>query len=157
MEFFVYICNLSGDLNNKKTIVGGNKMKIHHICIQTNNYKESLDFYVGVLGFKLLKEEENFHNRDYNSWLILDGFYIELQTDKKGEKLKVFNKVTEGVSHICFSVDDLYDQYKLIKEKGYLNFISKSGSEIYQVEGASLFKLIAPEGTIIEFRDNVRL
>ncbi len=26
---------------------------IHHICIQTENYKESLDFYTRILGFEI--------------------------------------------------------------------------------------------------------
>jgi len=30
----------------------------------------------------------------------------------------------------------------------------KNGSEVYSVEGGKLFKVIAPEGTIIEVRDN---
>ncbi|MBN2222111.1 MAG: VOC family protein, partial [Vallitaleaceae bacterium] len=31
-------------------------MRLHHICIQTNQYEESKKFYMEVLGFTLLKE-----------------------------------------------------------------------------------------------------
>lgn len=57
-------------------------MKIHHICIQTNTYEESKKFYMDILGFELVKETPNFHERDYNTWLDLNGFMIELQTGK---------------------------------------------------------------------------
>ena len=46
---------------------------IHHICIQTENYKESLDFYTRILGFEIVKESKNFHNREYNTWLKLEN------------------------------------------------------------------------------------
>lgn len=36
----------------------------------------------------------------------------------------------------------------------YNNFKLKNGEIMYKVEGGNLFKVIAPEGTIIEFRDN---
>ena len=27
---------------------------LHHVCIQTDKYKESLDFYTNILGFKII-------------------------------------------------------------------------------------------------------
>ena len=41
------------------------KKIIHHVCIQTNSYEESLDFYTRILGFEIVQETKNFHNRDY--------------------------------------------------------------------------------------------
>ncbi len=84
-------------------------MRIHHICIETSIYKESLKSYTRVLNFALVKETPDFHGREYNSWLELNRFYIELQTPKKEVTL--------------------------------------------ESEDRDLFKVIAPEGTIIEFRD----
>lgn len=60
---------------------------MHHVCIQTNSYKESLEFYKNILGFEIVEETKNFHTRDYNTWLKLGTFMIELQTSKKGEDL----------------------------------------------------------------------
>ena len=34
---------------------------VHHICIQTEDYKESLDFYTRILGLEIVKESKNFH------------------------------------------------------------------------------------------------
>lgn len=131
-----------------------NIKSLHHICIQTEEYCESLDFYTRILGFEIIKESKNFHRREYNTWLRLENFMIELQTPKKGDKLKEWNSLNEGPVHLCFLVENVSKEYSLIKEKGYTNFKVKNGKEIYKVENGYLFKIKAPEGTEIEIRDN---
>lgn len=127
-------------------------MKIHHVCIETTKYKESIEFYTKVLNFSLVKESPNFHGRSYNSWLELNGFYIELQTPKRELSLKE-NKDGEGLVHICFYVKDITKELERIKSI-YSDFKLKNGEALYEVEGGKLFKIISPEGTIIEIRDN---
>lgn len=126
-------------------------MRIHHICIQTNCYEESKMFYINVLGFKLVNETANFHGRNYNTWLNLDGFMIELQTGK--ESLSKFNKDSEGITHFALYEKNL-DEF-VLKIKNLKNVVFKKKNEkiIYEVEGNKLVKLIAPEGTIIEIRN----
>lgn len=126
---------------------------VHHICIQTNQYNESLSFYRDVLGFELINESPNFHGRHYNSWLRLGSFCIELQTGKIGETLRGADSNTEGIVHLCLWVEDLIQEAQKVKQLGY-NFILKNNQEIYEVENGRLCKLVAPEGTIIELRDN---
>jgi glyoxylase I family protein len=126
---------------------------MHHVCIQTSNYKESLEFYTKVLGFEIVQETKNFHNRDYNTWLRLGTFMIELQTNKKEDNLIKWNKLNEGIVHICFLVDDVKEEFNRIKGLGYDNFRVKNGEVIYKVEDSFLFKMKAPEGTEIEMRD----
>ncbi|MBE9915291.1 VOC family protein [Paenibacillus donghaensis] len=126
---------------------------VHHICIQTNRYEESLQFYRDVLGFELINESPNFHGRHYNSWLRLGGFCIELQTGKIGETLRGVDRDTEGIVHLCLWVDDLDREVENIKQCG-CELILKNNQEIYKVENGRLCKLVAPEGTIIELRDN---
>ena len=128
-------------------------MKIHHICIQTNDYNESLKFYKNILGFSIFKETKNFHKRAYNTWLELDSFMIELQTKKEDQKLIDFSKNSKGINHICFLVDDVEKEYIRIKKLGYNKFKRKNDSDIYIVENEKLLKIIAPEGTVIEIRD----
>jgi glyoxylase I family protein len=125
----------------------------HHICIQTNNYDQSLQFYKEVLGFELISEAPNFHQRHYNSWLKLGEFYIELQTGKVGESLRSYDVNSEGIVHLCLWVDDLVKEVERIKPLN-VEFVLKDGQAIYHVENGSLCKFIAPEGTIIELRDN---
>lgn len=126
---------------------------IHHICIQTENYNESLDFYTRILEFKIVKESKNFHNREYNTWLKLENFMIELQTPKNGHEFSKWSSLNSGPVHMGFLVDNVENEYERIKKLGYDNFKTKNGEIIYKVEGESLFKIKAPEGTEIEIRD----
>jgi glyoxylase I family protein len=126
---------------------------IHHVCIQTEKYKESLEFYTKILGFQLVQETANFHNRDFNTWLKLGEFMIELQTSKKGDRLNNWSSFNEGLVHMCFLVDNVEEEFHRIIKLGYTNFKIKNGQEIYKVEDGYLFKIKAPEGTEIEIRD----
>ena len=128
-------------------------MTIHHVCILTNNYMESIQFYTNVLGAVLIKENMNFHGREYNSWLQIGNVKIELQTPRKEEMTSNCCNAKTGPVHIAFMVDDTKKEYEAIVEKGYNNFIFKNGNALYEVMGEKLFKLMSPEGTIIEFRD----
>ncbi|WP_338537321.1 VOC family protein [Helicovermis profundi] len=124
------------------------------MCIQTNDYEKSLEFYTNILGFELFKETKDFHNRRYNSWLKLDEFNIELQTSKNDDELTPWNKSISGIAHICFRVKDIEKTYSEIKEKGFTNFKAKNNQDVYAVNDKKLMKIVAPEGTIIEFRDS---
>ena len=130
-------------------------MKIHHICIQTNCYEESKKFYMEVLGFELVKETMDFHGRDYNTWLDLNGFMIELQTGK--EPLGKYNKDVEGIVHFAFYEENIEKFVANINDTKNIEFKKKEENIIYQVENSKLVKLIAPEGTIVEIRDSEKL
>lgn len=126
---------------------------VHHVCIQTERYRESLDFYTKILGFEVIKETANFHKRDYNTWLRLGDFMIELQTAKCGNRLNKWSSQNQGMVHICFITDDVNKEYERIKKLGFTDFKVKDSQEIYKVEDAAIFKMYAPEGTQIEIRD----
>lgn len=126
---------------------------MHHVCIQTSNYKESLEFYTKILGFEVVQETKDFHGRDFNTWLKLGEFMIELQTSKKEDTLIKWNKLNEGIVHMCFLVDDVNKELNRIKSLGYDNFKVKNNEIIYKVEDSCLFKIKAPEGTEVEIRD----
>jgi len=128
--------------------------QLHHLCIQTDSYEASLDFYCRIFDFKVVKETSNFHTRLYNTWLEYGDLMIELQTNKEGEVLREYSGSNMGLVHFCFVVDDINQEYERIKKLGYSNFKTKNGEDIYVVEGGKLLKVISPEGTIIEIRDN---
>ena len=126
---------------------------VHHLCIQTNSYKETVEFYTKGLGFELVQESPNFHGRDFNTWLKLGSFYIELQTGKQGEVLPTANSNSEGLVHFCIWVEDLEAEVERLQTLN-TKFKRKNGEIIYHVENGALCKLVAPEGTIIELRNN---
>ena len=128
---------------------------MHHVCIQTEKYEESLEFYTRILGFEIVQETPNFHNRAFNTWLKLGNFMIELQTSKNNIPFEKYSTLNEGIVHMCFYTDSVEDEYNRIKSLGYTHFKVKNGSEIYKVEDGLLFKVKAPEGTEIEFRDSL--
>jgi glyoxylase I family protein len=132
-------------------------MKIHHACIQTSSYAESLRFYTHILGFEIVEETKNFHGRAFNTWLKQDGFYLELQTAKASNSLDPFSTNNEGLVHLCFSVENIQNCLESIQQMGYDNFRKKDSQIIYSVLGCKLFKVVAPEGTIIEFRDSLSM
>lgn len=125
----------------------------HHICIQTNDYQASKAFYTEMMNFELELETPNFHGRDFNTWLKLENFRIELQTPKNGENFEGYNKESSGIVHFCMLVDSVEAVYQELLSKGFKDFKLKNGEALYLVENSLLLKIQAPEGTIIEFRD----
>lgn len=130
------------------------KRVMHHVCIQTSNYEESLKFYRDIMEFEVISETKGFHGRDFNTWLRLGDFMIELQTAKSIDVLNKWSPLNEGIVHMCFLVDSVDKEYERIIKLGYNNFKVKNGEVIYNVEGGKLFKVKAPEGTEIEIRDS---
>lgn len=63
------------------------------------------------------------------------------------------NSNSEGLVHFCIWVENLSFEVVRLQNMN-LNFIKKSDEIIYHVENGELCKLIAPEGTIIELRNN---
>lgn len=126
---------------------------IHHVCIQTEKYQESLKFYIEILKFELVKETTDFRKRDFNTWLRSGQFMIELQTGKNRDKLNSWSSLNQGIVHMSFLVDSVQEEFDRIKKLGYTYFKIKNGREIYKVGDGYIFKIKAPEGTEIEIRD----
>ena len=78
---------------------------------------------------------------------------MELQTGKQDEVLPAVNSNSEGLVHFCIWVEDLEFEVARLQRMN-TNFIRKNGEVIYHVENGDLCKLMAPEGTIIELRNN---
>jgi len=126
---------------------------IHHICIETDRYSESINFYCHLLGFVIIEETKDFHGREFNTWIKKENIIIELQTPKSGESVHVSSPVQTGIVHVCFIVDNLHDAVDKLIEKGFNSFRKKGDEIIYKVKGGSLAKITAPEGTVIELRE----
>ena len=129
----------------------------HHVCVQTDDYDASLDFYTRVLGFAVAKESRGFHGRAFNTWLRAGALYIELRTPKAGTRFRAWDKLTCGPAHVCLLVEDLEEAYRAIRAAGHARFKERNGEALYVVEGQALLKVIAPEGTLVELKSDPRL
>lgn len=127
------------------------------MCIQTNVYKDSLYFYSDILGLEIKLTNNNFHDREHNTWLIAGDIMIELQTPKKDTQFNDWSSLNSGPVHLAFYVEDVEAFYSQIKQKNYTDFKIKNGQEVYEVKGSKIFKIKAPEGTEIEIRDNINI
>ena len=132
-------------------------LKLHHVCIQTECYHETLAFYRDTFGFEVVKEERGFHARDFNSWLQGAGIMLEVQTPKAGTRFLAWSKLNSGPVHLAFLVDDVRAAHDRVKRAGYNKFKRVNGSELYEIKGSLIFKVVAPEGTEIEVRENAEL
>ena len=47
---------------------------------------------------------------------------IELQTNKKEDKLNNWSELNQGIVHMCFWVDNVQEEFDRIKELGYTKF-----------------------------------
>lgn len=128
---------------------------LHHVCIESGRYSDSLRFYRDVLGFSVVKETRDFRGRAFNTWLRNVDILIELQTPKGRIRwIPAFRGLRRGgIDHICFLVDDIEREVERISSTGHTSFKRKDGSCIYTVGGVSLCKIVAPEGTVIELRE----
>ncbi|BCN32347.1 VOC family protein [Anaeromicropila herbilytica] len=140
--------------NNQKEENIMSIQSLHHICIQTNQYKDSLEFYTKMLDFRIIEETPDFHGREYNTWLTNDILMIELQTGKGEHALSAINQEHEGIAHICFLTDNIEEEVIRLEQRGFTGFKKKNGEIVYQVNQGKLFKIISPEGTVIEYRDS---
>lgn len=83
-------------------------MLFHHVCILTLNYEVSKEFYIRILGSQIIKENRDFHGREYNSWFTLGNIKLELQTPRSNDTTLLVKK-NNGLTHIAFMVDDIED------------------------------------------------
>ncbi|MEA4955566.1 MAG: VOC family protein [Pseudoflavonifractor sp.] len=128
------------------------RWKLHHICIQTDCYQASVDFYTRLLGFAVLRETPGFHGRAESAWLGLDELLIELQTAKAGETLIPWDSRNAGPVHLAFLVENVEAEHRRLRNLGWQDFKVKDGLEVYRVLDGELCKVRAPEGTEIELR-----
>ena len=75
---------------------------VHHLCIQTNTYLETLKFYTEKIDLNWYKKHPIFMDVILMRRSELGDFYIELQTGKHDELLSNGNTNSQGVSSFLF-------------------------------------------------------
>lgn len=91
--------------------------KIHHAAIICSNYEKSKDFYVNILGFKILKETYRSERKSYKLDLEIAGEYqIELFSFPDPPE-RITSPEAKGLRHLAFEVDDIENSVKYLNEK----------------------------------------
>ncbi|MCB8564621.1 SMU1112c/YaeR family gloxylase I-like metalloprotein [Fusobacterium ulcerans] len=91
--------------------------KIHHAAIICSNYEKSKDFYVNILGFKILKETYRSERKSYKLDLEIAGEYqIELFSFPDPPE-RITSPEARGLRHLAFEVDDIENSVKYLNEK----------------------------------------
>ncbi len=87
---------------------------LHHIslkCGTKEEFEKAKDFYLNILGFKVVRE--------WPEGIMIDFGNGQLEIFNKGEGIK-----TKGaLRHIAFATDDVDEMAKKVKDAGYEVFI----------------------------------
>ena len=119
---------------------------IAHLAIEISNLQNSLDFYVGALGFAYA-----FDNKDENGLItmvylkICEGEFVELFATgiHKPER----KDYLIGFHHLCLEVEDIHKAEADLKSKGYT--VKKPA--MLGGDGSWQFWADDPDGNPIEF------
>ncbi len=84
-----------------------NLNKVNHIAIIASNIEKSIEFYVNVLGFSIIRKV---YREERDSWKVdlalHDEYLIELFTFPDAPKRLSYPEAL-GLRHLAFSVDDM--------------------------------------------------
>ncbi|MGH4141185.1 SMU1112c/YaeR family gloxylase I-like metalloprotein [Clostridium sp.] len=97
--------------------------KIHHIAIICSNYEISKDFYVNILGLKIIKETYRENRGSYKLDLgVAENDQIELFSFPQSPKRPSYPEAL-GLRHLAFEVDNIDE---VIKELNNKNIITEN-------------------------------
>ncbi|MDM0474759.1 VOC family protein [Clostridium perfringens] len=94
-----------------------NLKKIHHVAIIASDYKKSKDFYVNLLGLKIIREVYREERDSYKLDLKIGDSQIELFSFKNSPKRPSYPEAC-GLRHIAFEVENIEQEVRELKEKG---------------------------------------
>ncbi|MDD6794736.1 MAG: VOC family protein [Clostridiaceae bacterium] len=84
---------------------------IHHIAIICSDYKKSKDFYVNLLGLKIIREVYREARKSYKLDLQIGTSQIELFSFENPPK-RLTRPEACGLRHLAFEVDNIEDVVK---------------------------------------------
>lgn len=92
--------------------------RIHHVAIICSDYQKSKDFYVQVLGLKVLAEVYREERKSYKLDLAVNDLYqIELFSFENPPE-RPSRPEACGLRHLAFEVDDVEAAVKLLQADG---------------------------------------
>ena len=94
-----------------------NLKKIHHVAIIASDYKKSKDFYVNLLGLKIIREVYREERDSYKLDLEIGDSQIELFSFKNPPKRPSYPEAC-GLRHLAFEVDDIEEAVSYLEKNG---------------------------------------
>ena len=92
--------------------------RIHHVAIICSDYERSKDFYVNVLGLKVVQEVYRAERKSYKLDLSVGGLYqIELFSFENPPE-RPSRPESTGLRHLAFEVDDVAAAAAGLNNKG---------------------------------------
>lgn len=91
--------------------------KTHHIAIICSDYHRSMDFYVGKLGFSVVREVWREDRQDYLTMLQNGDVVLELFT-KPDAPPRPTQPEALGLRHLAFRVENVEEAAAWLKERG---------------------------------------
>lgn len=92
--------------------------RIHHVAIICSDYERSKDFYVNVLGLKVVQEVYRAERKSYKLDLSVGGLYqIELFSFENPPE-RPSRPESAGLRHLAFEVDDVAAVAAELNKKG---------------------------------------
>ena len=107
--------------------------KIEHLGIAVKNMEKANELYTKLLGYEHYKTETVESEGVSTSFFTCGESKIELleATNPESPIAKFIEKKGEGIHHIAFSVDNIEEEVKRLKEQGFeiLNEKPKKGAD----------------------------
>ncbi len=102
--------------------------KINHIAIAVNNIEEAAKFYQNILGLTLSDTEVVAAQKTKAGFFKISESNIELVEPAEPDSplVKFLETKGPGIHHICFEVDDVESEVKLLLERGATMIDQKS-------------------------------
>lgn len=92
---------------------------IHHVAIIVSDYEKSKDFYVNLLGFKIIRENYRPERNDYKLDLKLGECELEIFGIENSPK-RVTKPEACGLRHLAFKVDSVEHTVNELNRKGII-------------------------------------
>ena len=94
-----------------------NLKNIHHVAIIASDYNKSKDFYVNLLGLKIIREVYREERDSYKLDLEIGDSQIELFSFKNSPKRPSYPEAC-GLRHLAFEVENIEKQVEELNKKG---------------------------------------
>lgn len=94
-----------------------NLTKIHHVAIIVSDYQKSKEFYVELLGFKIIRENYRTGRGDYKLDLALGECELEIFSATAAPKRPSYPEAC-GLRHLAFYVENIEETIKELDDLG---------------------------------------